>query len=216
MEYTAVVFISVTRIIIFTLTQILFLGGVIFIIGFERTYRFFFQAHKLKGSVFFFGGILLVLIGWPIIGMLVECYGSFLLFGLAHTHACTHTHVHTLMHTHSRTHTHTHSHACTHTYAHTQRVIASCCVVPKKSSINRSLAKSPWNKNGEPWHCYHTSTLAVVLIVWSTKGALCLERHDPWTQAKIYYLFISIIPGCRQIGRRLSITGLGSQREFLE
>ena len=61
--------------------QILFLGGVVFIIGFERTYRFFFQTHKLKGSAFFFGGILIVLIGWPIVGMLVECYGAFLLFG---------------------------------------------------------------------------------------------------------------------------------------
>ncbi len=61
--------------------QILFLGGVVFIIGFERTYRFFFQTHKLKGSAFFFGGILIVLIGWPLIGMLVECYGAFLLFG---------------------------------------------------------------------------------------------------------------------------------------
>jgi hypothetical protein len=61
--------------------QIFFVGGIVLIIGFERTFRFFFQSYKLKGSLFFFGGIILVLIGWPIIGMLVEGYGSFLLFG---------------------------------------------------------------------------------------------------------------------------------------
>ena len=61
--------------------QVFFLAGIVLIIGFEKTFRFFFQMHKLKGAAFFFGGILLVLIGWPIIGMLVEAYGSFLLFG---------------------------------------------------------------------------------------------------------------------------------------
>ena len=62
-------------------TQILFVAGIFFIIGLERTYRFFFQSHKLKGTAFFFGGILLVLIGWAIIGMIVEAYGAFCLFG---------------------------------------------------------------------------------------------------------------------------------------
>ena len=64
-----------------THTQILFVAGIFFIIGLERTYRFFFQSHKLKGTAFFFGGILLVLIGWAIIGMIVEAYGAFCLFG---------------------------------------------------------------------------------------------------------------------------------------
>ncbi len=52
------------------------------IIGFERTFRFFFQRYKLKGTALFFGGISLVLIGWPVIGMIIEFYGFFLLFGL--------------------------------------------------------------------------------------------------------------------------------------
>ena len=64
-----------------THTQIFFVAGIFFIIGLERTYRFFFQTHKLKGTAFFFGGILLVLIGWAIIGMIVEAYGAFCLFG---------------------------------------------------------------------------------------------------------------------------------------
>ncbi|XP_077869519.1 vesicle transport protein GOT1B-like isoform X2 [Saccoglossus kowalevskii] len=60
--------------------NILFLGGLGFIIGLERTFRFFFQSHKIKGSAFFFGGILIVLVGWPLVGMIIETYGFFLLF----------------------------------------------------------------------------------------------------------------------------------------
>lgn len=60
--------------------NILFLSGLAFIIGLERTLRFFLQWHKAKGSIAFFGGILIVLFGWPVIGMLVEIYGFIVLF----------------------------------------------------------------------------------------------------------------------------------------
>ncbi|PIK45702.1 Vesicle transport protein GOT1B [Apostichopus japonicus] len=60
--------------------NILFISGLAFVIGLERTFRFFFQAHKIKATVFFFGGIIVVLVGWPMVGMLVETYGFFLLF----------------------------------------------------------------------------------------------------------------------------------------
>ena len=60
--------------------NILFLAGLAFVIGVERTFRFFFQRHKLRASGCFFVGILLVLIGWPIIGICVEFYGFFVLF----------------------------------------------------------------------------------------------------------------------------------------
>ncbi|BHF64323.1 golgi transport 1B [Sparganum proliferum] len=36
--------------------------------------------HKVKGTSFFFGGMLVVIFGFPLIGMLIELYGSFLLF----------------------------------------------------------------------------------------------------------------------------------------
>jgi len=60
--------------------NILFLSGLACVIGLERTFRFFFQWHKAKGSGAFFGGILVVLLGWPIIGMCVELYGFVVLF----------------------------------------------------------------------------------------------------------------------------------------
>ncbi|CAM2704386.1 unnamed protein product [Rotaria socialis] len=59
--------------------NILFLCGLSMIIGLERTVRFFFQSYKAKATAFFFGGFLLVLFGWPLIGMIIEFYGFFLL-----------------------------------------------------------------------------------------------------------------------------------------
>ena len=64
----------------FLFPQILFLSGLAFVIGLERTFRFFFQYHKIKGSSAFFGGILVVLLGYPLIGMIIEAYGFIVLF----------------------------------------------------------------------------------------------------------------------------------------
>uniref|UniRef100_A0A8C2SRS7 Golgi transport 1B n=1 Tax=Coturnix japonica TaxID=93934 RepID=A0A8C2SRS7_COTJA len=60
--------------------NVLFVAGLAFVIGLERTFRFFFQKHKMKATGFFLGGVLIVLIGWPLIGMILEIYGFFLLF----------------------------------------------------------------------------------------------------------------------------------------
>uniref|UniRef100_A0AAZ3RMV7 Golgi transport 1Bb n=1 Tax=Oncorhynchus tshawytscha TaxID=74940 RepID=A0AAZ3RMV7_ONCTS len=62
------------------LCEILFVAGLSFVIGLERTFKFFFQRHKFKATSFFLGGVLVVLIGWPIIGVVLEIYGFFLLF----------------------------------------------------------------------------------------------------------------------------------------
>mmetsp|Transcript_83048 Transcript_83048/g.201450 ORF Transcript_83048/g.201450 Transcript_83048/m.201450 type:complete len:137 (-) Transcript_83048:147-557(-) len=61
--------------------NILFLAGVMMIIGMNKTFRFFFQKRKLKGTACFLGGIGLVLLGWPVIGMGVEGFGFLNLFG---------------------------------------------------------------------------------------------------------------------------------------
>uniref|UniRef100_A0A803YLK8 Golgi transport 1A n=1 Tax=Meleagris gallopavo TaxID=9103 RepID=A0A803YLK8_MELGA len=60
--------------------NILFLSGLVFVIGFRRTFTFFFQRQKMKGSSFFLGGVLIVLMRWPLLGMLLEAYGFITLF----------------------------------------------------------------------------------------------------------------------------------------
>ncbi|GAB6033180.1 golgi transport 1B [Chamberlinius hualienensis] len=60
--------------------NILFLSGLAFVIGLERTFRFFFQRHKIRGTASFFGGIIVVLLGWPLVGMIIETYGFVVLF----------------------------------------------------------------------------------------------------------------------------------------
>ncbi|XP_077190757.1 vesicle transport protein GOT1A [Paroedura picta] len=60
--------------------NILFLSGLAIIIGLKRTFGFFFQRQKLKGTSFFLGGILIVLLKWPVLGMLLETYGFINLF----------------------------------------------------------------------------------------------------------------------------------------
>ncbi|XP_076763453.1 vesicle transport protein GOT1B [Xylocopa sonorina] len=61
--------------------NILFISGLGCVIGPKRTLSFFFQRHKIKASVSFLGGIIVVLTGWPIVGMILETYGFILLFG---------------------------------------------------------------------------------------------------------------------------------------
>ncbi|KAA8493129.1 Vesicle transport protein GOT1 [Porphyridium purpureum] len=61
--------------------NVMFLSGVGLIIGAQRAVRFFFTRKRYKGSAFFFGGMTLVLVGWPIIGICLEAWGFVNLFG---------------------------------------------------------------------------------------------------------------------------------------
>jgi len=62
------------------LGNLLFIVGLVFIMGLHRTRKFFLNKKKLPGSIAFFFGIFLVLWGWPIFGMLIELFGIINLF----------------------------------------------------------------------------------------------------------------------------------------
>jgi len=61
--------------------NILFLLGLLIIIGLQKTFVFFARPQKLKGTAAFIIGIVLILVRWAFVGFLVELYGIFVLFG---------------------------------------------------------------------------------------------------------------------------------------
>ncbi|KAF8134590.1 Got1-domain-containing protein [Boletus edulis] len=63
------------------LGNMLFLSGLTLIIGPQKTFYFFARKQKLRGTIFFLGGILLVFFKYPFIGMMVETFGFLNLFG---------------------------------------------------------------------------------------------------------------------------------------
>mmetsp|Transcript_19531 Transcript_19531/g.32822 ORF Transcript_19531/g.32822 Transcript_19531/m.32822 type:complete len:139 (+) Transcript_19531:321-737(+) len=64
-----------------SLGNLLFVTGVTVTIGAKRTFNFFLKRRRnYKGSVFFLGGLFLVLYGWAFVGMILESYGFVLLF----------------------------------------------------------------------------------------------------------------------------------------
>lgn len=63
------------------LGNLLFLLGLVFVIGLQKTKSFFFRRDKWRGSICFFLGILLVLSKWAKVGMLIEGVGFVNLFG---------------------------------------------------------------------------------------------------------------------------------------
>lgn len=63
------------------LGNILFVSGLTLIIGPTKTFYFFARKQKIRGTLCFIGGILLVFLKWPFIGMLIETFGFLNLFG---------------------------------------------------------------------------------------------------------------------------------------
>ena len=61
--------------------QILFISGLTLIIGPQKTFYFFTRKQKIRGSLCFLGGIVLVFLKWPFVGMMVETFGFLNLFG---------------------------------------------------------------------------------------------------------------------------------------
>jgi hypothetical protein len=64
---------------LFIYFQISFILGLSFVFGLKRTYEFVFQKDNLRATAFTMGGIFIVLLGRPVIGMCVEILGFSLL-----------------------------------------------------------------------------------------------------------------------------------------
>ncbi|KAK1274513.1 hypothetical protein QJS04_geneDACA012069 [Acorus gramineus] len=60
--------------------NILFLSGVMLTIGLKSTMQFFMNRQHYKGTISFGFGFFLVLVGWPVFGMILEAYGFIVLF----------------------------------------------------------------------------------------------------------------------------------------
>lgn len=55
--------------------------GVTLIVGVAKMGRWMMQRQKLRGTILFVGGVILVLIGWAFIGLIIEVIGFVSLFG---------------------------------------------------------------------------------------------------------------------------------------
>ncbi|KAL3583147.1 hypothetical protein D5086_014208 [Populus alba] len=60
--------------------NILFIAGVSLTIGPKSTMQFFMKRQNFKGTISFGAGFFFVVIGWPVIGMILEAYGFIVLF----------------------------------------------------------------------------------------------------------------------------------------
>ena len=63
------------------LGNVLFTAGITLLIGPQKTFYFFARKQKIRGTICFFTGMLLVFAKWTIIGMIVEAVGFLNLFG---------------------------------------------------------------------------------------------------------------------------------------
>ncbi|EDO16044.1 hypothetical protein Kpol_1067p16 [Vanderwaltozyma polyspora DSM 70294] len=63
------------------LGNILFLLGIVLIIGPQKTYVFFSRPAKRRGSILFLLGIMMILMKWTFVGFIVEFVGIMGLFG---------------------------------------------------------------------------------------------------------------------------------------
>eukprot|EP00871_Galdieria_phlegrea_P001028 jgi/Galph1/1926/GphlegSOOS_G618.1 len=62
------------------LGNLLFVSGIVLIIGSKRSFQFFFYRRR-RAAFFFFTGVVFVLLRWPLVGFLVEGFGLVNLFG---------------------------------------------------------------------------------------------------------------------------------------
>ncbi|XP_044952091.1 vesicle transport protein GOT1-like isoform X2 [Hordeum vulgare subsp. vulgare] len=62
------------------LGNIFFLTGVGLLLGWQSMWQLFTKKANIKGSVPFFLGLFLLFVRWPVAGIILELYGTFVLF----------------------------------------------------------------------------------------------------------------------------------------
>lgn len=62
--------------------NLMFICGVIIALGLKKLIEFAIEKKNVKGTIFFSGGVLLVLVQWPLFGIIAEALGFILLFRL--------------------------------------------------------------------------------------------------------------------------------------
>ncbi|KAN0022246.1 hypothetical protein ACTFIV_006416 [Dictyostelium citrinum] len=64
------------------LGNLLLVSGIVLILGLQKTTKFFAQKKKIKGTILFFFGIIVLLVTrWTFVGMVIEIFGFVNLFG---------------------------------------------------------------------------------------------------------------------------------------
>jgi len=63
------------------LGNVLFTAGIALLIGPQKTFYFFARKQKIRGTICFFTGMVLVFCKWAVVGMAVEAFGFLNLFG---------------------------------------------------------------------------------------------------------------------------------------
>ncbi|KAK4433817.1 Vesicle transport protein GOT1 [Sesamum alatum] len=63
------------------LGNIFWLTGVAILLGWRSTLQLFTNRRNYKGSLSFLLGIFFIFVRWPVVGILVQIYGCFVLFG---------------------------------------------------------------------------------------------------------------------------------------
>ncbi len=61
--------------------NVLFIMGLTFSIGWKRTLNLFSRTDRIRGTICFFLGLVLVLFRWGMVGMALETFGFLNLFG---------------------------------------------------------------------------------------------------------------------------------------
>jgi hypothetical protein len=64
-----------------TLGNLLFVSGVVLVMGTHRCKNFFFDRSRWRASGCFFVGILMVMRGWCLVGLMLQGFGGLNLFG---------------------------------------------------------------------------------------------------------------------------------------